>query len=199
MNYIKIFLVLFFNWSILFAQVNEQFTDGDFTTNPVWSPSVSNDFVVASGQLQSNNTLASSSFYISTPSTTSSNAQWEFFVNLKFATSGSNYVDAFLMADNSNLQSPALNGYFVRIGNTNDDVSLYKMVSGAASILIDGVNTSVASSSNNLIKINILEGSFDYGLIINTNYENESVTWFWFTEYDTTVKLFTKFNIEKSS
>ena len=52
---------------------------------------------------------------------------------------------------------------------------------------------------NNLIKINILEGSFDYGLIINTNYENESVTWFWFTEYDTTVKLFTKFNIEKSS
>ena len=161
MNYIKIFLVLFFNWSILFAQVNEQFTDGDFTTNPVWSPSVSNDFVIASGQLQSNNTVASSSFYISTPSTTSSNAQWEFFVNLKFATSGSNYVDAFLMANNANLLSPTLSGYFVRIGNTNDDVSLYKMVSGAASILIDGVNTSVASSSNNLIKIKVTRNTAD--------------------------------------
>jgi hypothetical protein len=88
MNYIKIFLVLFFNWSILFAQVNEQFTDGDFTTNPVWSPSLTNDFVVASGQLQSNNTLASSSFYISTPSTTSSNEKWEFFVPNRRCDSG---------------------------------------------------------------------------------------------------------------
>lgn len=52
---------------------------------------------------------------------------------------------------------------------------------------------------NKLIKVNIIEGDFDYGLIINTDYEKESVTWFWFTEYDTTVKLFTKFTIEKSS
>lgn len=49
-----------------------------------------------------------------------------------------------------------------------------------------------------LIKVNIIEGDFDYGLIINTDYEKESVTWFWFTEYDTTIKLFTKFFIEKS-
>ena len=52
---------------------------------------------------------------------------------------------------------------------------------------------------NKLIKVNIIEGDFDYGLIINTDYEKESVTWFWFTEYDTTIKLFTKFIIEKSS
>jgi len=51
---------------------------------------------------------------------------------------------------------------------------------------------------NKLIKVNIIEGDFDYGLIINTDYEKESVTWFWFTEYDTTIKLFTKFYIEKS-
>lgn len=51
---------------------------------------------------------------------------------------------------------------------------------------------------NKLIKVNIIEGDFDYGLIINTDYEKESVTWFWFTEYDTTIKLFTKFFIEKS-
>jgi len=76
MNYIKIFLLLFFNGSILFAQVNEQFTDGDYTTNPVWTPSLSTDFIVASGQLQSNNTVASSNFYISTPSATSTNSQW---------------------------------------------------------------------------------------------------------------------------
>lgn len=53
--------------------------------------------------------------------------------------------------------------------------------------------------NSKLIKVNIIEKDFDYGLIINTDYEKESVTWFWFTEYDTTIKLFTKFIIEKSS
>jgi hypothetical protein len=156
MNFIRLFLIIFFSWSVLFSQVNEQFTDGDFTNNPVWTPSASTDFVVSSGQLQSNNTTASSSFYISTPSATATNCQWEFFVNLKFATSGSNYVDAYLTADNANLSSSALNGYFVRIGNTSDDISLYKNVNGTISLLIDGVNSSLASTSNNLIKIKIV-------------------------------------------
>lgn len=52
---------------------------------------------------------------------------------------------------------------------------------------------------NGLIKINILEGEFDYGLIINTNYYNEGVTWFWFDTFTTTVKVFKKFIIEKPS
>ena len=52
---------------------------------------------------------------------------------------------------------------------------------------------------NGLIKINIIEGGFDYGLFVNTNYENESVTWFWFDTFTTTVKVFKKFVIEKPS
>lgn len=52
---------------------------------------------------------------------------------------------------------------------------------------------------NGLIKINILEGEFDYGLLINTDYNNESVTWFWFDTFTTTVKVFKKFVIEKPS
>lgn len=139
----------------LSAQVTDNFTDGDFTANPVWTASVPADFVVTANQLQSNNTTASSTFYISTPSATSTNCQWEFFVNLKFATSGANYVDAYLTADNSDLSSAALNGYFVRIGNTSDDISLYKNVAGTPAILIDGANAVVSSGTNNLIKIKV--------------------------------------------
>ncbi|HEY1039199.1 MAG TPA: lamin tail domain-containing protein, partial [Bacteroidia bacterium] len=144
---------------ISFAQINDNFADGDFTANPSWAPLAPTDFVVTSGQLQSNNTTASSTFYISTPSASSNNCQWEFFVNLKFATSGSNYVDAYLTADNANLAAAGLNGYFVRIGNTSDDICLYKNVAGTPAILIDGVNSTVSSSSNNLIKIKVVRNA----------------------------------------
>ncbi len=143
-----------------FAQLNETFTDGDYTNNPVWTSIAPTDFSVnASSQLASANTVTNTSFYISTPNTLANNCTWEFWINIKQATSGSNYVDAYLTADNVNLLSSTLNGYFVRIGNTNDDVSLYKNVNGIKSILIDGVNATVASSTNNLIKIKVTRSS----------------------------------------
>jgi hypothetical protein len=44
-----------------------------------------------------------------------------------------------------------------------------------------------------------MEEGFDYGLLVQTDYQNESVTWFWFTEYSTTVKNITKFKFENPS
>jgi hypothetical protein len=158
---IRIYLLII---SLLFpflfsAQISENFTDGDFTANPTWTVSSVADFSVNAGQLKSANTTSNSAFYISTTNTLTSNCTWEFWVNLQFATSGANYVDAYLMSDNSNLLASAINGYFVRIGNTSDDISLYKSTAGTPSVIIDGVNSSVASSSNNLIKIKVTRTS----------------------------------------
>ena len=137
-----------------FAQLNDNFTDGDFTTNPTWSGDDS-VFTVVSNQLRSNKVMTNSTFYLSTANTTATNCQWEFLVNLKFATSSTNYVDVYLSSDQSNLKSTTINGYFVRIGNTNDDVSLYKKTAGAGLILIDGLNGLISSSSNNIVKIKV--------------------------------------------
>ncbi len=145
--------------SVSRAQVIDDFSDGDYTANPAWTPGSASDFTVSSAQLRSANTTSNSSFYISIASTLSSNCTWEFWVNLQFATSGSNYVDAYLMSSNTNLTASGINGYFVRIGNTSDDICLYKSTAGTASILIDGVNASVASTSNNLIKIKVTRTS----------------------------------------
>ena len=139
-----------------FAQVNDNFNDGDFTVNPIWSEGSVADFKDTLGMLRSNNLVASSSFYISTPSSLALDAQWEFFVNLKFATSSTNYVDIYLLADNANLTSGTLNGYFVRVGNTTDEIYLYKMVGGIPTKIIDGADGIVSSSSNNLIKIKVV-------------------------------------------
>ncbi|MBC7607002.1 MAG: hypothetical protein H7199_08600, partial [Burkholderiales bacterium] len=125
-------LLALFISKIAFSQVSDNFNDGDFTQNPVWQADVFTNFIVNSGQLQSNSTTASSNFYISTPNTKASNCTWEFEINLKFATSGSNYVDVYLISNTANLKSTSINGYFVRMGDTPDEISLYKR-SGAAS------------------------------------------------------------------
>jgi len=47
----------------LFAQISEDFVDGDFSFNPEWNGSIGNFIINSSGQLQSYNTIASQSFF----------------------------------------------------------------------------------------------------------------------------------------
>jgi len=136
------------------AQVSDNFSDGDFTANPVWTGSSSDWIVNLSSQLQSNNTVANSSFYITTPSTLATEAQWEFYVKLGFNTSSANYVDVFLTASASDLSATGTNGYFVRIGNTTDEISLYKKSGATVTKIIDGLDATT-NTSNNTIKIKV--------------------------------------------
>jgi hypothetical protein len=128
------------------AQIVDDFSDGDFTFNPAWS---GNDalFLIDAGQLRSSSPGASN-YYLSSPSTLSANANWEFFINLKFGTSGVNYVDIYLMADFADLNSVS-NGYFIRIGGTNDEIVLYKKESGTNTALISSITGIVNSTSSN--------------------------------------------------
>ena len=134
-NYLLIPLLLCGN--LAFAQLNEQFNDRDFTSNPVWTGSNSgNDFSIDTSstiQLRSKSTTASSNFYLSTNSALASNCIWEFSVNLLFNPSGANYVDVYLTSDQANLQATNLNGYFIRLGGTNDEICLFKRSGSAAS------------------------------------------------------------------
>ncbi len=153
----KIIIIGFFAFQSIavHAQLTESFADGDYTSNPIWTPDNASNWIIQSNQLRSNSSMASSSFQISTPSTRALNAQWEFLVNLKFYTSGANYVDVYLMSELSNLTSSINKGYFVRIGGVDDDISLVKANLSTQTILIDGVN-GVTEHSNNLIRIKVI-------------------------------------------
>jgi hypothetical protein len=138
-----------------FSQFTENFTDGDFTTNPTWSGDASK-FIIDNGELRSNSNTASDNFYLSTPSTLATgDIEWQFRVNMKFSTSGANYTDVFLMADNADL-SAVSNGYFVRIGNTDDEVSLYKIVAGTETQLTDGTDD---KTHNKNITLKVTKGA----------------------------------------
>ena len=148
-------LVLLMILSSTEAQVTDNFTDGNFTANPTWVGNTADWIVNPSFQLQSNNTVANSTFYLSTASTLATTAQWDFYCTLTFNPSGTNYVDAFLIASASDLSLINTTGYFVRIGNTLDEIALYKKdATGAITKIIDGVDA-VLNTSNNVLKIRV--------------------------------------------
>ncbi|MEO7523775.1 MAG: hypothetical protein ABIT58_06750, partial [Ferruginibacter sp.] len=138
-----------------FAQFTENFNDGDFTSNPVWGGGTADWTVNGSFQLQSNNTVLNSTYYLSTASTKAITAQWEFFTVLSFNPSSANYINVFLTADAGDLTQSTTLGYFVRIGGTADEICLYRK-DGATSVkLIDGAD-GVLNTSSNAVQIKVI-------------------------------------------
>ncbi len=138
------------------AQFTDNFDDGNFTANPVWGGGTA-DWIVNTGlQLQSNNLVATSTYYLSTASTLATTAQWEMNVTLTFNTFSTNYVDIYLTASASDLSAITTSGYFIRIGNTDDEISLYRKASGGTiTKIIDGSN-GTTNTSNNTLKIKVV-------------------------------------------
>lgn len=136
------------------CQVKDDFSDGDFSNSPIWVADNAANWTVSAGQLRSNSLNPSSTFYITTPSSTATIAQWNFLIQLQFNTSGANYVDVYLTSEQQNLTSPTNNGYFIRIGGTGDEIGLWKLVAGTPTVLIDGINGTTNTSSN-LIRISV--------------------------------------------
>ncbi|MDX5348502.1 MAG: hypothetical protein LPK19_14800, partial [Hymenobacteraceae bacterium] len=139
----------------LAARVQDNFADGDFTQNPGWSGDASGFTVNAQNQLQSNGpAVTGTTLYLSTSSTLATATEWEFWVNLKLATSSGNYTDIYLISDQSTLTGN-INGYFVRIGNTQDEVSLYRQTGSTSTKIIDGTDGSISGTSNNTVKVKV--------------------------------------------
>lgn len=139
----KLFYVLFticiIGIGALNAQFIDNFSDGNFNLNPTWIGDTSNYTVNSSFLFQLNAPAVSGTMYASTPSVSINNATWNFYVQFNFNPSSTNFAKVYLVSDQSNLKNP-LNGYFVKIGNTADEVSLYRQTGTTETMIIDGVN-----------------------------------------------------------
>jgi hypothetical protein len=131
-----------------FGQFTDAFDDGDFIADPTWSGN-QRKFIVSTGQMKLQAPAAVENAYLSTPSSAINDASWEFLVRLDFNPSSSNYVRIYLVSDSSNI-SGSLNGYYIMLGNTADEVSLYRQSGTTRMKIIDGVdgrlNTSTSST-----------------------------------------------------
>ncbi|MBP1663683.1 MAG: hypothetical protein H6Q19_823 [Bacteroidetes bacterium] len=121
-----------------FSQINESFSDGNFTQNPVWTGTVQNFRVNSENQLQSQ-AAATSKSYLSTQSEAFEDAIWEFWVKITYTTSSSNYASVYLISDRADVTSECY-GYYVQIGNANDEISLYRQEGATKTKIIDGTD-----------------------------------------------------------
>jgi hypothetical protein len=108
-----------------FAQINEDFTDPDLTSNPVWSGNL-NDFEInAFHQLHLKTTGADSS-YLSTSLNCSSNMEWKFWIHLSFSPSENNNARIYLIADNP-IPTQSDKAFYIQLGEARslDAVTLF--------------------------------------------------------------------------
>ena len=180
-------------WPLLsLAQLSDNFSDGDFTANPVWQGNAS-AFNVSANMLHSNGPQASSVIYLSTANTLIDSTEWNFLVRLDFNPSSTNQVRMFLVSDQSDL-SGALNGYFVQFGEAGtapDSLDIFKQTGTTVTKIFTGVSGIMTSVTSNSVRIKIIrhtggtwdvfadktggtnfgaEGSFSDNAITTTNY-----------------------------
>lgn len=134
------------------AQFTDNFSDGELLTNPAWTGDHSK-FTVASNQLKLSAPAVSDVAYLSTASQAINDATWEFWVRMDFNPSASNLARVYLASNISDLTS-ALNGYYVLIGDSPDEVSLYRQTGSTSTKIIDGLDGTVNLASP-IVKIKV--------------------------------------------
>ena len=163
-------IILLFTSTIIFAQFTDNFTDGDFTQNPVWTGDIDSFIVNVNHELQLN-ASASGYSYISTVNTQIDNTQWEFKIKISFSPSANNNVSIFLVSDNTDITQP-LNGYFIRIGESlsEDGIDLFRKDGSTETKIIDGTAGTAASGGEFAIKV-IRDNAGNWELYTDGNLE----------------------------
>ena len=138
------FIIALFTLTIQqgFAQFEDNFSDGNHSTSVEWIGQT-DKFEVNGEVLQLNAPQVTDESYLATSSKGLDNGVWEFYVSMDFGTSDDNYSRVYLMSTASNLLG-SLNGYFVLIGRSEDEISLYRQDGTDEQVLIDGVDKTIA-------------------------------------------------------
>ena len=160
--FMKLFVVLSFVMVTSLqsiGQLNEDFSDGDFTTNPVWTGQDSLFKVNISGELQLNDTasITNEAYLVNNTGALnfSDTLTWDFRFKLLFSNpSTSNQPRFYLISDSYDLNN-SLNGYYVAIGETgsSDKINLFRQDGTTSTLICSGVNI----HSNNInLKIKVV-------------------------------------------
>ncbi len=148
------FLQLLICLSVTFpglAQVFDDFSDGDFLNDPTWSGDQADFEIDPNGELHLLTTVAGKSHLV-IGNTLFDKVAWEFTAKLDFNPSSSNLAKIYLMSDQADLEG-SLNGYYLMIGDTQDEISLYKQEGLTSTYIINGADGIVAGAPKVRIKV----------------------------------------------
>lgn len=135
-------LAILFVTFVTQAQFSEDFTDGDFILSPTWSGMEGNFEVNEVNQLHLLAPETADTSYLCVNSTLINGVTWDFWVKMEFNPSSSNNTRVYLVSDQENLKGE-LNGYFVMVGNTADEISLYRQTGTSITEILDGIDGTV--------------------------------------------------------
>ncbi len=139
------------------AQLNDNFSDGDFTNSPTWDGNTAS-FEIAGDSLHSIGPQVSSSIYLSTANSLIDSIEWNFLIRLNFNPSSTNQVRVFLVSDQPNL-SGSLNGYFVQFGETGtapDSLDIFKQVGNTVTKVFTGSAGIMTSTTINSVRVKVI-------------------------------------------
>lgn len=131
------------------AQWNDSFDDSNVKQNKIWNGDSAEFEINTNQQLHLNAPAVSGSSFLSTFSDISTGAVWKFWAELDFNPSSGNYAKVYLMSNKEKLDS-TLEGYFIRIGYTDDDISLFRQDGTATRLIIDGRNGMLSKTINKI-------------------------------------------------
>lgn len=155
-----------------FAQLLEEFTDGNLSENPTWQGDLNKFVVNLDGQLQLNTTGADTSILFTAVEMPDSTV-WEFEFNLDFAPSSNNRLRIYLQSSTSNY--PDVDGYFLEIGESNatDALRLFRSDNGNKTEVVSATEGALGTKPA-MAKVRITRSKLGEWAIF-ANYENEDI------------------------
>lgn len=125
----------------------------DLTCRLVWSGDMERFTLDDKGLRLHDKEGVGSSAFLATPSSQLRGTRWEFRVHLFFNPSVNNYA-RFYLASSSQKLSGALNGYFLQIGGSRDQVSLYRQ-EGVETVLLASGRESMKDHNSPELRIKV--------------------------------------------
>ncbi len=141
----RFFLLFLMFPTLTFAQFYENWNKSNLTEPPTWSGHLTN-FSIDNNTLHLNAPPEASTSYIATESKAINNATWEFSLTMDFNPSSSNLSEIYIISNQPEFNEDT-EGYFVKIGGTKDEISLWKKTNGKSSKIIDGTDKVLDKSS----------------------------------------------------
>ena len=128
-----------------YSQVYDDFSDGDFSSNPTWYGSTELFKINSDNQLQLNaESAGNAELYCDETVADFGNMEWQFWLREAFAPSTKNFIDIYLC-----------DKYFVRFGEagSNDAVELWRVDATSNVSVCRGNDTFIASAFSAYFKI----------------------------------------------
>ncbi len=149
-----LYLISILSFSPLFAQLEDNFSDGDFSNNPEWEGDVNNFIVNDDFELQLNAPDAGSSMLF-TPVMIPDSAIWELYFKLDFPTSTANQLRIYLQSEDDNLLFSS--GYFLEIGESGSDdaFKFYRQDAGGAATPLASGTTGALGGNQALARLRV--------------------------------------------